>query len=379
MRIIRSNSELESLHSAGVGFIYNDFSGRGSKGKDYNVLHTASCSWVVRSNVNVPKYFFSNIDEAIKWLLRNRGGEGKNWKRCGTCKAEARPLSQVSPETKPVDKVEQVPVPSKVFTEKEAEKFLIKHARVQNEGSVIIQDPRVKCLLEFGKTIRPRQLFSNIVQEAALLIEENPFAFALAAVLDRGTKSEIIWTIPYYLKTQVGNLDPQFFARKSIKELGIIFRKLPAKPRYINDAPRTVKELSEIIVNEYGGDATKMWRNRTSTYVKATFERIYGVGLGISSMIVLLLERCYGVQFDDLDHKNMNVKSDIHIVRVFSRLGFISQPSEKQALKAAIRFNPEYPGALDPPTWIIGKTWCTSFSPKCGSCPLDDVCPKISK
>lgn len=82
MRIIRSNSELESLHSAGVGFIYNDFSGRGSKGKDYNVLHTASCSWVVRSNVNVPKYFFSNIDEAIKWLLRNRGGEGKNWKRC---------------------------------------------------------------------------------------------------------------------------------------------------------------------------------------------------------------------------------------------------------------------------------------------------------
>jgi len=106
MRIIRSNSELESLHSAGVGFIYNDFSGRGSKGKDYNVLHIASCRWVVRSNVNVPKYFFSNIDEAIKWLLRNRGGEGKNWKRCGTCQAKSRPIFQVSRESKSLATVE---------------------------------------------------------------------------------------------------------------------------------------------------------------------------------------------------------------------------------------------------------------------------------
>jgi len=141
MRSIRSNSELESLHSAGVGFIYNDFSGRGSKGKDYNVLHIASCRWIVRSNVNVAKYFFSNIDEAIKWLLRNRGGEGKNWKRCGTCKAEARPLSQVSPETKPADKVEQVPVPSKVFREKEVEKFLIKH--LNSNGYRVLRQVRV--------------------------------------------------------------------------------------------------------------------------------------------------------------------------------------------------------------------------------------------
>jgi len=124
MRIIRSNSELESLHSAGVGLIYNDFSGRGPKGKNYNVLHAAFCSWVVRSNVNVSKYFFSNIDDAIKWLRRNRGKEGRNWKRCGTCKAEARPLIL---GTKSVDKVERVTVQSKVFTEKEAEEILIKH------------------------------------------------------------------------------------------------------------------------------------------------------------------------------------------------------------------------------------------------------------
>jgi len=91
MKFIKSNAELEHLHSVGEGLIYNDFSGRGPRGKDYNILHAASCGWVLKSNVNIPKYFFGNINEAIEWLRKNRGNEGENWKRCGTCKAKARP------------------------------------------------------------------------------------------------------------------------------------------------------------------------------------------------------------------------------------------------------------------------------------------------
>lgn len=242
----------------------------------------------------------------------------------------------------------------------------------------MIKDPRVTLLLEFGKVIRPRELFPVLCEEAALLIEENSFAFALAAVLDRGTKSEIIWTIPYYLQKRIGELSPYSFVNKSAEDLERIFRSLPAKPRYITDAPRTVKKLSEIIIREYDGDVSKIWRNKTSRYVKATFQRIYGVGPGIASMIVLLLERCFGVHFTDIDHGTMDVKPDVHIVRVFHRLGFISEPKEAEALKAARRLNPEYPGALDPPTWIIGKKWCTPTQPKCHSCPLNTVCPKIA-
>ena len=141
MKIIRSNSELEKLHSAGVGLIYNDFSGRGPKGKDYNVLHAASCSWVVRSNVNVPKYFFSNIDEAIKWLRRNRGREGKNWKRCGICRAEARPTSQVFVESKSVDEIKRATMPSEVFTEREAEAILVQH--LESNGYSVRRQVRV--------------------------------------------------------------------------------------------------------------------------------------------------------------------------------------------------------------------------------------------
>lgn len=237
-------------------------------------------------------------------------------------------------------------------------------------------DERVSRLLAFGETISPGDLFPVLVPEAALLIERNPFAFALAAVLDRGTKSEIIWTIPYYLEKEMGSLDPKLFLQITIQDLEAIFRKLPYRPRYITDAPHTVKELCQIIVNEFDSDTSKMWENRTSREVKATFQRIYGVGPGISSMIVLLLERCYGVRFNDIDHRNMDVKPDVHIVRVFHRLGFISVPDETEALKAARRLNPEYPGAIDPPTWIIGKKWCAPFAPQCRSCPVNEVCPK---
>ena len=129
MKKISSDSELVKLNSAGVGLIYNDFSGRGTTGKKYNILHAASCSWVTKSNINVPKYFFSNIDEAVKWLRKNRGKEGKNWKRCGTCKAKTAIHSQVSRGTETVDEIGQFAAQSEVFTEGEVEQILIPYLK----------------------------------------------------------------------------------------------------------------------------------------------------------------------------------------------------------------------------------------------------------
>jgi endonuclease III len=238
------------------------------------------------------------------------------------------------------------------------------------------KDARVVALLDFSSKIQPRELFPVTEKDAAAVVEENPFAFALAAVLDRGTKSEIIWTIPYDLQRKIGKLTPQFFVDKPIEELELLFRSLPSKPRYITDAPRTVKELSQIVLREYGGNAAKIWAGQTSTHVKSVFRRIYGVGPGIASMIVLLLEKCFKIHFTDLDHRTMDVKPDVHIVRVFQRLGFINVSDSVEALKAARRLNPEYPGALDAPTWVIGKRWCSPFAPQCSVCVVRAVCPK---
>jgi hypothetical protein len=89
MREIRSQVELNEMRKQGRGLIYNDFSGHGAGGANWNVLHAADCRTLARANMAVPKFFFSTVSEATNWLERNRGPEGIAWKRCGTCGAAA--------------------------------------------------------------------------------------------------------------------------------------------------------------------------------------------------------------------------------------------------------------------------------------------------
>jgi len=240
-----------------------------------------------------------------------------------------------------------------------------------------VLDARVKKLLELRETINAADLVPVLVKEAGFLIKNDPFAFILAAVLDRGTKAEIIWTIPYYIKEQLGTLQPSYFANATIDDLVEVIRRLPVKPRYTRDAPRTMQELSRIIVQEYSGQAQKIWENRTSKAVETTMRRVYGVGPGIASMITLLLERWFKVEFNDLDHRDMDVKADVHVIRVFNRIGFISESNSQAALLAARKLNPPYPGALDSATWMIGRKYCYATNPACYQCQVKDCCPKI--
>ncbi len=150
-----------------------------------------------------------------------------------------------------------------------------------------------RALLQLGKKIDPRTLFPVLVPEAADLVLSDPYAFALAICLDRGTKAEIIWTIPYYMKAELGHLDPLMINQMSEQEIAALLRRLPRRPRYLSDAPRTIEELTSLVVRQ-GGDASKLWVGRSASAVKQTFQSIYGVGPGIASMAVLLLEKGFG-------------------------------------------------------------------------------------
>lgn len=87
MKTITTDTELRQLQTNGVGLIFNDFSKEGPSGSKYNVLHSASCYWLAKSNTKIPKFFFNSFQEANSWLSSNRGPENVNWKRCGSCKA----------------------------------------------------------------------------------------------------------------------------------------------------------------------------------------------------------------------------------------------------------------------------------------------------
>ncbi len=235
----------------------------------------------------------------------------------------------------------------------------------------------VDSLLSFGEKVDPAGLFPVLVPEAADIVRNDPYAFALAVSLDRGTKADIIWTIPFYLHQQLGHLDPYKIDLLSIEELAEVIDGLPKRPRYKTDAPRTIKELTHLIVSAYDGDASQIWQGKSAFEVKSVFQSIFGVGPGIANMSVLLIEKAYNMQFPDLDRRFMDIKPDVHTMRVLYRLGVAVEISETAAVAAARGLNPDYPGEIDGPLWTIGREWCHAQHPTCNRCPVTGVCSKV--
>jgi uncharacterized HhH-GPD family protein len=238
----------------------------------------------------------------------------------------------------------------------------------------------VKRLLDLWEQIpsdeRETLLIPGLEPEARELVRTNPFAFLLAASLDRGTKTEIIWTLPYWLKQALGHLDPCRIARMSEDDMRALLEQLPKKPRYINAASRTIMSLARMVCDEFHGDATRLWDGRTASETMKKFQEIPGVGRGIAAMLVILLERLGMAQFSD--PHNIPVKPDSHVIRVMGRLGLVPLGSTEQQVVAKARaLKPDYPGALDSPLWYIGRKFCHSISPACAECPLNDLCPRV--
>jgi endonuclease III len=178
-----------------------------------------------------------------------------------------------------------------------------------------------------------------------------------------------------------------------LEEIGGVLDSCPRLPRYRRDAARTVKEIAQLVVREGRGDARNLWAGRRALEVHRLLMRVHGVGEGIASMVLALLDRIFHVPLDGFDRKAMDVKADVHVVRVLIRLGVLEsqtvnprQPqasegqSKAKSLKHAVALtrlmHPEYPALLDAPLWVIGRTWCRASAPRCGECQMTAVCAK---
>lgn len=78
---INNDVDLKKLTDAGVGFVYNEYSGTQKRNRTGNILHSANCPNAKNCNTKTDKYFFESIEEELKWLNDNRGREGENWRK----------------------------------------------------------------------------------------------------------------------------------------------------------------------------------------------------------------------------------------------------------------------------------------------------------
>ena len=234
----------------------------------------------------------------------------------------------------------------------------------------------VERLKEFGQTRTDDSDWRVLDSETESLIRRNPFAFLIAVAFDRGMPWQKAWRIPAEIDRQ-GRLDPKLLASMGETELIGLLDGLAVRPRYgAKQGARTLSDAARLVWERFGGDADAIWKDASPAEVEKTLQDIHGLGAGIASMAIRILR-------DDFDcfrgqERQIDVKPDLHLLRVFRRVGLIDDDSANQAIRAARarRLNPEFPGEPDWPAWRIGQLWCHSTEPDCGRCPLTGDCAK---
>ncbi len=215
-------------------------------------------------------------------------------------------------------------------------------------------------------------------------LERYPPAFVLACIANRQTKADIAWSLPHAIRKAARGFDvdtllglekdtwTSVLASSGHRLATQMEQLLPAAIRHIRD--------------KYGGDASRIWADGSSgAAVARRFLAFDGVGPKIANMAVNILIRDFRIQ---LTRPMPDIAVDTHVLRVFERLGLLGRlehsqlrwTKDKQALRLQLRareLNPEWPGELDWPAWMVGKTWChAGRAPECDGCCMRLVCPR---
>ena len=149
----------------------------------------------------------------------------------------------------------------------------------------------------------------------------------------------------------------------------------PLRPRYgSRQGAKTLSDAANLVHGRFGGSAGAIWEHASPAEVEKTLQEIYGLGSGIAAMATRILHDDFGCFRGQ--ERQIDVKPDVHVVRVFRRTGLTESESGDQAIRAARRLSPAFPGALDWPAWRIGQLWCHAREPQCDACPLTSVCPR---
>lgn len=210
-------------------------------------------------------------------------------------------------------------------------------------------------------------------------IERFPHAFALGCIMDQQRKTELAWLIPFRFKQKLGDFEMKTLASLSEREV----QRLMTKPEPLHRFPDRMSKFFFLgvkrIVEAYKGDASAIWAHRPSSAALVyRFLEFDGVGPKIATMAANILARDFKVLF--ADYYSIDISADIHVRRVFSRLGFTPKDATvEQIIFKARALSPEFPGLLDLPTWEIGRTWCKPKRPICENCYMRRGCPTAHK
>ena len=242
------------------------------------------------------------------------------------------------------------------------EKFI--RDRLVERGEILFQAPKQPVS------------FTKVTQADILLndLDDHPHAFVLGCVMDRQVKAEKAWLIPFRILQKVGDFSVEKLSSLTLEDINRIMREPEPLHRFVDKMSDYFFATVQRIKHTYLGDAALIWKDKpSSAEVVYRFLEFQGIGPKIASMAANILARDFKIPFSD--YYSIDISADVHVRRVFSRLGLCAiDATVEQLIYKARALHPKFPGMMDFPSWEIGRNWCKWRGPACDECYMNDLC-----
>jgi endonuclease III len=199
-----------------------------------------------------------------------------------------------------------------------------------------------------GAVERARKDDSTALQEISDSTDGDPFRVLIGTVLSHRTKDEVTAVASSRLFKKYPNV--KSLARANTRTVVKLIRPVG----FYNTKARTVKKISKILLEKYGGEVPQNMDQLLE---------LPSVGRKTANCVFV-----YGF-------KTPAIPVDTHVHRIFNRLGVVKTKTPDKTEEELTRL-------ADRSDWLplnevfvmFGKTVCKPIGPHCSECPLNDRC-----
>ena len=176
----------------------------------------------------------------------------------------------------------------------------------------------------------PDALYFTDDPAACELLARDPFALLLGLAIDQQVSVQKAFAGPYVLLERLGTLDPATLAETDLEPA---FKEKPAIHRFPGAMAARVRELAAVVSEEYGGDASRLWREAAdSAELKRRIEALPGFGEMKLRTLASILAKRFGVE-----HAQPLAPAHRALGDVDSPEALADYQAAKRAHKAALR------------------------------------------
>src|SRR5579884_2738525 len=112
----------------------------------------------------------------------------------------------------------------------------------------------------------PQRLPYSGDEEADRLIAADPNALLIGFVLDQQVTVQKAFSGPLEIRRRLGTIDPRKLAAMDPEKVRQAFATPPAVHRFPSAMADRVRGLASILATDFGGDASRIWRDAASVH-----------------------------------------------------------------------------------------------------------------